>query len=77
MDRLTVLRTLHSCGYRYASLHGLREEDGLTVALFSVPHCRSRRAFTAFIEQGSKRDRPRLEVEPGFVVDKGESEYEW
>lgn len=55
----------------------MRDEDGLTVALFSVPHCRSRRAFTAFIEQEPGGDRPRLEVEPGFVVDKGESDYEW
>jgi hypothetical protein len=70
MDRLTVLRTLHSCGYRYASLHGIRFEEPRTVALFSVPHCRGyRRAFTAFIEQESERDRPRLEVEPGFVIE--------
>lgn len=72
MDRLTVLRTLHSCGYRYASIHALRQEGGATVALFSVPHFGgARRAFTAFIEQESMRDRPSLEVVPGFVVDKG------
>jgi hypothetical protein len=64
-----VLRLLHSCGYRYARLNGITYEDGHTVVLFTMPHGQSRRAFTAFISK-TETDRPHLEVEPGFVVDR-------
>jgi hypothetical protein len=65
-----VLRLLHSCGYRYARLTGITYEDGHTVVLFTLPHADSRRAFTAFISR-TETERPHLEVEPGFVVNKG------
>lgn len=64
-----VLRLLHSCGYRYARLTGITYEEGHTVALFTLPHGNGRRAFTAFISR-TETDRPQLEVEPGFVVDR-------
>jgi hypothetical protein len=66
-----VLRLLHSLGYRYARLSGFPTyEDGCTVVLFHVPHGQGRRAFTAFISE--QKDRPpRVEVEPGFVVQQG------
>lgn len=66
-----VLALLHSLGYRYARLNGLPSyEDGRTVVLFNIPHGQQRRAFTAFISE--QKDRPpRVEVEPGFVVQQG------
>lgn len=64
-----VLRLLHSCGYRYARLTGITYEDGCTVVLFTLPAGPTRRAFTAFITK-TDTERPHLEVEPGFVVDR-------
>lgn len=64
-----VLRLLQGCGYRYARITGITYEDGHTVVLFTLPHAQGRRAFTAFISK-TDTDRPHLEVEPGFVVDR-------
>lgn len=65
-----VLRLLQQVGYRYARITGISYEDGHTVVLFTMPHGHSRRAFTAFISK--KQGRPHLEVEPGFVVQRGD-----
>ena len=67
-----VLRLLHSCGYRYARLSGISYEDGCTVVLFTIPHGAKRAAFTAFISR-TEQDLPQLEVEEGFVADRGGS----
>jgi len=67
-----VLRLLHSLGYRYAKLTSIAYEDGATVVLFTMPHGHGRRAFTAFISK-TEQDRPHVEVEPGFVIDKGDT----
>jgi hypothetical protein len=70
-SRLDVLRLLYSLGYKHAHLVGVPAyEDGRTVVLFTVPHAGSRRAFTAFISEQEDRP-PRVEVEPGFVVQQG------
>lgn len=69
LSRLAALRLLHTVGYRHATVHHLTREHDRVVVLFTVPHGRGyRRAFTAFISQPEGKDRPAMEVEPGFVV---------
>ena len=67
---LDVLRLLHTCGYRHARINGVTYEDGCTVVLFTLPRGENRAAFTAFISR-TELDLPQLEVEEGFVADRG------